>query len=151
MRSLHLVARAVVIVAVTRNTLAESGNMLVNPSFTEPGDGPRSPARGWVANTTQFKRGDDVDDNPHHQGYMRFDGAAASSAKQCTQYIPGRRLDDNNPCWCSQVVSATRAGRRWVTIMFFVNLSSFLRAPCIVACVCMLRSRRVACLPVYLH
>jgi hypothetical protein len=73
MRALLLVGAAIGASAVVvRST--DSDNLLENPSFAEPGDGPRTPARGWVANVTQFRRaGGNV---------LRFDGAAAG--EHCT-------------------------------------------------------------------
>jgi hypothetical protein len=79
MRALLLVGAAIgASAAIVRST--DSDNLLENPSFAEPGDGPRTPARGWVANVTQFRRaGGNV---------LRFDGAAAG--EHCTVSVHTR-------------------------------------------------------------
>ena len=47
------------------------------------------------------------------QGGLIFDTAAAAGSPQCLQFVPGRRVHDHNPCWCSQVVPLAVPGGRY--------------------------------------
>ena len=105
MRALLLAGAAIGACTATVH-VTDSANLLENPSFSEAGEGPRSPARGWVGNVTQFRRVEDATG-----GFvLRFDGAAAGvchvTACQSTLHHAFPRMATVLLCWARALARA---------------------------------------------
>eukprot|EP00040_Diaphanoeca_grandis_P012514 m.63461 g.63461 ORF g.63461 m.63461 type:complete len:709 (+) comp23285_c0_seq1:121-2247(+) len=81
-----------------------SKNLIRNPEFHDDGTGPISPAASWVANIHLFSKSSTG---------LKFDGGQAATQPQCLQFVPHRRVGDQNPCWCSQIVTDAVPGGRY--------------------------------------